>query len=373
MAGIYFHIPFCKQACIYCNFHFKAGKHDSLPMTKAMAKELRLRKEDFPHEKINTIYFGGGTPSLLQANQIEELLQSVLENFEISPLAEITLEANPDDLHAQKLKELKQLGINRLSIGIQTFNEDALKWMNRAHTPDQAIHCVQEAQQQGIENISIDLISGIPNLPTGYIRKDIETALALSPKHLSCYSLTLEPGTSWERLIKLKNYAKPQEEQQASEFEETMKILAENGWLHYEISNFALSEEWVSKHNSAYWQQEAYIGLGPSAHSFYNQTRSWNLNNHSHYLQALTEGELPPAEKEKIDNITAFNEAIMTGFRTLHGVNINTLHTIHPIFTEKFLTQAKTDHRIEVQSNSVKIKQNHFLFADGIASDYFVL
>ena len=375
MAGIYIHIPFCKQACIYCNFHFKAGNHNTSTMSEAIAKEITLRKSYLSDNQVTTIYLGGGTPSLLPIQELERIIQSVYKNFSVSEKAEITLEANPDDLSKEKLLSLKQLGINRLSMGVQTFDDKALRWMNRAHSSREAVEAITMAQEIGIENISIDLITGIPVTDNLQHKRDVAQALALNPTHISCYSLTLEPKTSWERLIRTKNYPEPKEDEQAKAFLETIELIESEGWLHYEISNFAKNEACVSKHNSSYWEGEPYLGVGPSAHSFDGTERSWNLTNHPLYLDAIGKDTVPPSEKEFITPKMAFNEALMTGLRTAKGVSLSQLETLLPNAYEKVLQkikQAPFDTQVRIENNRLKLTHQAKLFADAIASDLFV-
>jgi len=375
MAGIYIHIPFCKQACIYCNFHFKAGNHNTLQMSEAIAKEIILRKNYLSGKQVNTIYLGGGTPSLLPIQELEEIIHSVYKTFSVAEEVEITLEANPDDLTRDKLVALKKLGVNRLSMGVQTFDDKALRWMNRAHTSLEAVNAISIAQEIGIENISIDLITGVPVSDRFQHIRDVEQALALNPTHMSCYSLTLEPKTSWERLIQSKNYPKPKEDEQAKAFLETIEKIESEGWFHYEISNFAKDETCISKHNSSYWEGEMYLGVGPSAHSFDGVERSWNLTNHQQYLENLGKGENPPNEKEFITKKMAFNEALMTGLRTAKGVKLSLLKELVPSAYEDVLKKIKNppfEAQILIENNRLKLTHQAKLFADAIASDLFV-
>jgi oxygen-independent coproporphyrinogen-3 oxidase len=376
MAGIYIHVPFCKQACIYCNFHFKSGKQNTEPMAKALGLELQLRKEEAKEwAEIQTIYFGGGTPSLLTLQQLSSLLASIYLHYNISASVECTLEANPEDLTLDYCRGLVALGVNRLSIGIQTFDEDGLRWMNRAHTAQTAVLAVQNAQKAGIDNISIDLISGIPQLkePQQHLI-DLRKALDLNPTHLSTYSLTLEPNTVWERLVKLKNYPTPIEAEQAMAFEEIRGLLADNNWVLYEISNAAKSDAYISKHNSAYWERKPYIGIGPSAHSFDGAFRRWNLHNHTHYCEFVGRGEEAPHEKEVISPSTAFNEAIMTGLRRNSGVSLSLLQSLDAsAFLElnNQIKQTHLAHHFVKEGDRLKLSEKSLLYADALSAELF--
>ncbi|MCK9480756.1 MAG: radical SAM family heme chaperone HemW [Bacteroidia bacterium] len=370
MAGIYIHIPFCKQACIYCNFHFKAGNHSTQKMTAAICNELLLRKHYLENEQIDTIYFGGGTPSLLTPTEIATILNTITTTYPVSPSPEITLEANPDDLNENKISSLYKIGINRLSIGVQSFDDKALQWMNRAHTATEAVQCIKTAQQVGFDNISLDIITGIPVTDPRQHLQDIEVALSLNPQHLSCYSLTLEPNTSWERLIRLKHFPRPIEEEQANSFQETIKQIKSNDWLHYEISNFALSEKWISKHNSAYWNHLKYLGVGPSAHSFNGRARRWNLNSHSKYIQSLNADKEPPHESELITPTMAFNEAILTGIRTSNGIDVKFLMSLLPSETEQLLkkiAKIPLKNQLCLRNYRITCNEDALLFSDAIA------
>jgi oxygen-independent coproporphyrinogen-3 oxidase len=374
LAGLYIHIPFCRQACIYCNFHFKAGNQSTQAMTDAICKEIKLRKDYLGKESINTLYFGGGTPSILPAKEIEQIINTVYQEFNISSLTEVTLEANPDDLDKQKLMALFGMGVNRLSIGVQSFEDKALKWMNRAHTAREAIKSIKTAQDLGFQNISIDIITGIPVVGNIQHITDIEQALSLQPQHLSCYTLTLEPNTSWERLIRLKHFPKPKEKEQAKAFEESIALIKSKGWIHYEISNFALSDEHISKHNSSYWEKAHYLGIGPSAHSYNGHSRRWNLTAHSHYMQNLNQQLEPPHEIETITPTMAFNEAIMTGIRTAKGIELNYLKTMLPGESDKLLQKVISkplNQQVYIQGNRLICKEEALLFSDAIAACLF--
>ncbi|HEX8279323.1 MAG TPA: radical SAM family heme chaperone HemW, partial [Segetibacter sp.] len=275
MAGIYIHIPFCRKACHYCNFHFSTSQELQKDFVEALIKEIELQK-NYLKESISTIYFGGGTPSLLPGADIQRIIGKLSNTFEIEQEVEITLEANPDDINTPKLKEWKSFGINRLSIGVQSFFEDDLRWMNRAHDAEQAIHCIYLAQQEGFNNLTIDLIYGTPTLSDDHWIKNIKKAIEANIPHLSCYALTVESKTALERLIAQNKLEDVDPDKQARHFEILTGIMEEEGYEHYEISNFA-RPGFRSKHNSSYWKGTPYLGLGPSAHSFNGNSRQWNI------------------------------------------------------------------------------------------------
>ena len=322
MAGIYIHIPFCKKACHYCNFHFSTSTKQIEPLVDCLLKEIVLRK-DYTKETIETIYFGGGTPSILSAEQIQKILQAVKDNYIVSNDAEITLESNPDDIAADKLLQWKAMGINRLSIGIQSFREEDLLWMNRAHNASQAYNCIKLAQEYGFNNITIDLIYGVPNLSDEHWKENINTALSLNIPHLSCYALTVEPKTALDKLIQTKKKEAVDTDKQATHFLILMEALNNAGFEHYEISNFAIPG-YRSKHNSSYWQGKHYVGIGPSAHSFNGDSRQWNVANNALYIQAINNNILP-SEKEILTPHQQFNEYVMTALRTIDGIDLNYL------------------------------------------------
>lgn len=371
MAGIYIHIPFCKQACHYCNFHFST-QHKLLPqMVAAIVEEARLRKE-YVEEEIATIYFGGGTPSLLSTENLQHIVAELKAIFEIDANAEITLEANPDDITEAKLIEWKSVGINRLSIGVQSFIEADLKWMNRAHNASHAINCLTLATKY-FDNITIDLIYGTPTLSDEDWINNINTALNLNIAHLSCYALTVEPKTALEKLIDKKVVQNVDTDKQAKHFELLVEILTQQGFEHYEISNFS-KPGFRSKHNSSYWQGKQYIGIGPSAHSFNRTSRQWNIANNALYIKSIEQGIIP-FEVEQLTATQQLNEYIMTALRTMEGLSIK-------IVTESFGTEKAAQVLQQANRWIVSghiIQQHHFLqltakgkfMADGIAADLF--
>jgi oxygen-independent coproporphyrinogen-3 oxidase len=374
VAGIYIHIPFCRQACHYCNFHFSTslkGKNDFL---EALLKEIKLQKDYLGRERVETIYFGGGTPSLLESEELLRIVSTTREHFDIDVAAEITLEANPDDITAEKLLSWKNAGINRLSIGIQSFFEEDLRWMNRAHSAGQARECIQLAQENGFSNLTIDLIYGTPTLTDAHWQQNIDTAVSLGIPHLSCYALTVEPGTALEVMIKKNKMTAADAELQARQFLQLMSRLQQEGYEHYEISNFA-KPGMRSRHNSAYWSGKRYLGLGPSAHSFNGSSRQWNVSGNALYVHALKRDELP-FEKEELTDTQRINEYIMTSLRTMEGLDIS---FVSDRFGEAAGTKLQHTSRKYMDSGKLFFTNNHIrltnegkLFADGIAADLFV-
>jgi len=322
MAGIYIHIPYCRQACHYCDFHFSTEQGTKSAFVDALLKEMELQRNYLNGEKIETIYFGGGTPSLLSDFELGKIIEELFRLFPIDSDAEITLEANPDDLSEEKIAELKSSPVNRLSIGVQSFFEEDLRWMNRVHNQEQARTSIKQAQDAGFENISIDLIYGLPESTIDKWEENLITAFSLNVQHLSCYCLTVEPRTALAHFISTGKSKAPNEVQGALQFEMLMKKIKEHGWMHYEISNFASSTKFISQHNSSYWQGKKYLGLGPSAHSFNGTSRQWNVANNHRYIESMGR-EIIPFEKEELTATQRINERIMTELRTMWGLRIS--------------------------------------------------
>jgi len=330
MAGIYIHIPFCKQKCTYCDFHFSTTFESYRErMIQCMVDELIHRKESIQNEIIETVYFGGGTPSLLTENELKNILETIYKHFSVNDSVEITLEANPDDIDLEKVKSWVKCGINRLSIGLQSFNPSVMQWMNRAHTFEQSKACIPIAQQAGIKNISIDLIYGLPDLTIPEWEQEIETALQLGVQHISAYCLTIEEKTVLASWVKSKKINAPSNENQALQFEVLQRKLKNAGFEHYEISNFGLPN-FYSKHNSSYWKGETYLGIGPSAHSFDGKYRSWNIANNSQYIKGI-ESDEPAYDFELLTPENRFNELLLVGLRTQWGVDLQQLSYILPL------------------------------------------
>ncbi len=371
MAGIYIHIPFCKQACLYCNFHFSTNKKLIPQLVNAIAKEALLRK-NYIAETIDTIYFGGGTPSILPASDIAFLITEIRKIFNVNNNAEITLEANPDDIDEANLVAWKSAGINRFSLGIQSFVDAELQWMNRSHDAAQARLCIDLIKKY-FTNYSIDLIFGSQLLSNEDWLQNIKTALSFNPPHLSCYALTVEEKTVLGNKVSKKTVPNIDNEKQAQQFEILMKELTSAGFHHYEISNYA-QPGFESKHNSSYWKGKHYLGLGPSAHSFNSTTRSWNIANNTAYIQSI-ESNILPLEIEELTATQQLNEYIMIALRTSAGIDLN---VVEERFGIEILKQLQNKISIWQQSNHIIIKEGFVqltnlgkLYADGIAADLF--
>ncbi len=372
MSGIYLHIPFCKKACHYCNFHFSTSAQQVPAMVDAIRKEAVLRR-DYLSDKVETLYFGGGTPSLLAEQYITGLLETIHAGFPVAPGAEITLEANPDDISDETLQCWKRAGINRLSIGIQSFFEEDLQWMNRAHNAEQAKHCIALAQQYGFSNITIDLIYGTPGLTDEKWKQNVDTALSLNIPHLSCYALTVEPKTALADMIQKQKTANVNADIQATQFALLTQWLADAGFEHYEISNFA-KPGFRSRHNSSYWQGKNYLGLGPSAHSFNGKSRQWNVANNALYIKSIEADQLP-FEIEELTATQQLNEYIMTALRMIDGISLQKISgDWGDDRLDKLLASAQkhiaADHLV-VNDTVLKLTEKGKFLADGIASDLF--
>ena len=372
MAGIYIHIPFCKKACHYCNFHFSTSKQQMPEMVKAIGNEATIRKS-YLTEKVDTIYFGGGTPSLMTEYEVETMIERLRGLFEVAEDAEISLEANPDDITEDKLMGWKEAGINRLSIGIQSFFEEDLRWMNRAHNAEQAMACIELAQKKGFTNITIDLIYGTPHLTDEKWKQNVATALALHIPHLSCYALTVEPKTALAKMIATHPSENVDADKQARHFLLLTQWLSDAGFEHYEISNFALPG-FRSRHNSSYWQGKPYLGLGPSAHSFNGAGRQWNIANNALYLKSLEKG-IVPFEAEILTAAQQLNEYIMTSLRTIEGISMK--RVTETWGEEKQAQLINTAQKHILRGHLILVKdilqlsaEGKFL-ADGIAADLF--
>ncbi|TPG32609.1 radical SAM family heme chaperone HemW [Flavobacterium pectinovorum] len=374
MSGIYIHIPFCKQACHYCDFHFSTSMKKKDVMVLALAKEIIMRKSEFKDDVVETIYFGGGTPSVLSNKEINFLISEVYKNYKVVENPEITLEANPDDLSTERIIELSKSPINRLSIGIQSFYEEHLKMMNRAHNSAEAINCLTEATKY-FDNISLDLIYGIPGLTDEMWKKNIETALSFGIPHISSYALTVEPKTTLRKLIDTGKIAEPQDEVASNHFMILVDTLQKNGFIHYELSNFG-KENYFSKNNSAYWLGKKYIGIGPSAHSYDGEKRGWNIANNSLYLKSIQDNILP-METEILSKSDRYNEYIMTGLRTIWGVSLERIETEFGLeylnYLKKQIQKFLDDDLLSIENNILKPTTKGKFLTDGIASDLFYL
>jgi oxygen-independent coproporphyrinogen-3 oxidase len=374
MSGIYIHIPFCKQACHYCDFHFSTSLKKKSEMVAALAHEISMRKGEFEQEVVETIYFGGGTPSQLQITDLTFLIDTVYQNYSVSDHPEITLEANPDDLDDSIIHQLANTRINRLSIGIQSFFEDDLKLMNRAHNVAQAKKCLETATRY-FDNISIDLIYGIPQMSSEKWSENIKTALSFGVPHISSYALTVEPKTALHSFIQKGIIPQPDDEEAAAHFQILVSKLSENGFIHYELSNFG-KENYFSKNNSSYWLGKKYIGIGPSAHSYDGLNRGWNVSNNALYIKSIQENKLP-IEIETLTKTDRYNEYVMTGLRTIWGVSLERIEKEFGKTYLDYLNQQAAkfidDHLLFLDENILRTTKKGKFLSDGIASDLFLL
>lgn len=375
LAGIYIHIPFCRQACHYCNFHFSTSLHYKNDFLTALLSEIDhpATKSYLHNQPIETIYFGGGTPSLLSNEEINSILDRLHLQYNIIDNPEITLEANPDDIHAEKLMGWKAAGINRLSIGIQSLFDEDLQWMNRAHTAADAKEVIQKARAAGFDNFTVDLIYGTPGLTDEKWLQNIAWVLDQGITHLSCYALTVEEKTPLDKQIRLHQKANIDPEQQSRQFIILMEAMQHAEFEHYEISNFALPGH-RSKHNSSYWKGTHYLGLGPSAHSYNGQSRQWNIANNQRYIESLKDNKIP-AELEILTTTQQLNEYIMTSLRLLEGCD---LQQVKNQFDEEkgsqLLVAAKPFQQqgwLLIQDQQLILTQEGKLFADRIAAELF--
>lgn len=374
MSGIYIHIPFCKQACHYCDFHFSTSMNKKEEMVLALAKEIRMRKREFKNDKLETIYFGGGTPSVLTSAEVNFLIDMVYENYDVVDNPEITLEANPDDLSIERVAELSKSKINRLSIGIQSFFEDDLKMMNRAHNSAEAQKCLEEVTKY-FDNISLDLIYGVPGMSNEKWKQNIEKALSFGVPHISSYALTIEPKTAMNKMIQTGKIEAPKDEVAQEHFMILVETMEAKGFIHYELSNFG-KENYFSKNNSAYWLGKKYMGIGPSAHSYDGVSRSWNIANNPLYLKAIKDNKLPN-EIEVLSEADQYNEYIMTGLRTIWGVSLDRIKAdFGPSYLDYLVKQTQKfvfDELLFIENDILRPTKKGKFLTDGIASDLFIL
>lgn len=373
-SGIYIHIPFCKQACFYCDFHFSTSLKKKDELIACLVKEIEMRKDELPNKEIATIYFGGGTPSLLSQPEIDFLIDAVYQNFTVIDNSEITLEANPDDLSEDKIIELAKSKINRLSIGVQSFFEADLKLMNRAHNSEEAIKSLAIASRY-FDNISVDLIYGIPDLSDENWRKNIKTVLDFDIPHISSYALTVEPKTALANFIKKGTIKNVDDEQAERQFYILIDELQNVDFVHYETSNFG-KEGFFSENNSAYWQGKSYLGIGPSAHSFDGKKRSWNINNNAKYIKSIQENKLP-IEREILSKEDIYNEYIMTGLRTIWGVSLDKIKNDFGVdylsYLEHQMDRFIIQEMLYLENGILRTTEKGKFLSDGIAADLFML
>ena len=374
MSGIYIHIPFCKKACHYCNFHFSTNQNSKSAFIEAVCRELILRKSEYASDEIQSIYFGGGTPTVLDVTELNTILKTVYKNYKVSETAEITLEANPDDLDLEKIKQLSNTKINRLSIGIQSFHESELSAMNRAHNAEDARKCLELATTY-FDNITIDLMFGMPTMSIELWRQNLQIAFEFGIKHLSCYSLTVEPKTALEHFIKKGSHPPMDDELAAQHFEVLLEETSAQGLTHYETCSFG-HPDYFSKHNTSYWLGKTYMGVGPSAHSFDGSKRSWNVSNNSKYIKALEVDKLP-FESEVLSVENRFNEYIMTGLRTIWGISLEKIEADYGVKIKDHLLQNSkkfiSSNTLVIEDNHLKITTSGKFLSDGIASDLFLV
>lgn len=372
MAGIYIHIPFCKKKCSYCDFHFSTSLSKKDDIILCLIKELEIRK-NYLNENIETIYFGGGTPSLLSKKEIMSIIDKIYKLFNVIPDVEITLEANPNDLTKQKINDLKKSAINRFSIGVQSFQNNDLKFMHREHTARQAKKCIEDAQDSGWQNISIDLIYGSPSLKNEKWIENLNAAINLNIPHISAYSLTIEKNTLLHKMVE-KKLCNPIDDQKTKEqFLIMMKLLEKNKYIHYEISNFSKKDQ-LSIHNTNYWRNKSYIGIGPSAHSFNGIERQWNISNNNLYIKSISKSKIP-CEVEKLNEKDKYNEYILTSLRTIWGVNSNFIKMTFSSFFYSFFKEnaqkwIKSGHILR-KNEKITLSKKGKLFADKISSELF--
>jgi oxygen-independent coproporphyrinogen-3 oxidase len=373
MAGLYIHIPFCKQKCHYCNFFSVASLRNKKEMVLAIASEIKQQKSYLDNESLKTIYLGGGTPSLLNEDELNTLFDAIFSTFEVDKDVEITLEANPDDLHTEKADIIRRSKINRLSIGIQSFHDDDLVALNRVHSARQSLDAIKTMQDFGISNISIDLIYGIPGLTNEKWHRNLETVKQLQIPHLSAYALTVEAKTALDWLIKKGRMTPVNEEMSIAHFRYLQEYALENGYEHYEISNFC-KPEMYSRHNTAYWSGEKYLGIGPSAHSFDQNSRRWNVSNNTKYIEGITNNNLF-FEEEVLDTSKKYNEYILTNLRTRNGCNLNYIKEhFGKVYYNSFLANLKSSryqHFFTLEDQLLVLTPEGMLFTDAITSELF--
>ncbi len=372
--GLYFHIPYCKRACHYCNFHFSTSLQSKPEMVDALIREINLTRGK-KIRLITTVYFGGGTPSMLLRKELRTLMDVMNQKFTIVPGAEMTFEVNPDDINESTAPFWYEQGINRLSIGIQSFRDQDLQWMNRAHTADEALQGLTQVRKAGFTNFSIDLIYGVPGMDDAAWQANLEQAIALEVPHISAYALTVEPKTALQTMIQQGKKTAVDPERQASQFLMAMEILEAAGYEHYEISNFA-KPGMRSQHNSAYWEGVPYFGFGPGAHSFDGYARYWNLSNNAQYINALAQGVIP-FEKEDLTPTQQLNEYIMTALRTAEGLNLDYIANKWGLekkqATEQNIQRYLSAAQATMSQDQIRLTRTGKLFADGIAADLFFL
>ncbi|MFW5851980.1 MAG: radical SAM family heme chaperone HemW [Bacteroidota bacterium] len=375
MAGLYIHIPYCTKLCYYCDFHFSLNLKTKGAYVSALCTEILLKRELFSGVVINTIYFGGGTPSVLTAGEIRTILSAIYENYTIAELPEITLECNPDDMSQEYCNELRACGINRLSIGIQSFDDAELRVLNRRHSGREGISAIHRAQESGFENITIDLMYGIPDQSMDSWKKNVEIVANLPVQHLSAYALMLEEKTALHTLVQRGKIHLPDDSHTVAQFEYLMMQAPQLGFEQYEISNFARNKQY-SQHNSNYWNGIPYLGFGASAHSYLNNTRFWNITHNAKYIEALSKNTIPQ-EIEKLSTQDCYNEYIMTRLRTMQGVEKRYIQNSFPeAYFRTFTAQIKTlvtEHLVEENNSHIRLTTKGIMLSDSIIRTLFVI
>lgn len=344
MAGVYIHIPFCKSFCSYCDFYSITDNSEREEFVQAVIRESSLRKDYLEGENVETIYLGGGTPSLLAPLQTEKIIDSIRSDFNVISDPEITVEVNPDDVYDCYFSDLARAGVNRISLGIQSWNERRLRYLGRRHTTGQSAGALEQVFREGISNVSVDLIYGVPGMTTGDLKNDIEKTFAFPVTHLSAYHLTIEENTRFGKMKKNGRLTEIDEESSNAMFLLLGSMCRERGFIHYEISNFAL-DGYMSRHNSAYWKQVPYIGLGPSAHSFDRTSRQWNVSDVRKYIKSINSGKVP-FEREELDRLTIFNEYVMTSLRTMWGIDLE--------YVENFYDKELHDYLVNLSGKYIR-------------------
>ena len=374
LSGIYIHIPFCKKACHYCDFHFTTNMTHIKRMTDSICKEINIRKKEFSGN-YNSLYFGGGTPSVLAISEMKQIIDQISKYTNPSQLSEVTVEINPEDVTETLLRGYRELGVNRLSIGVQSLNDDILNWMNRSHNKEKALQSVLLAKKMGFENVSVDFIYGIPGYPNRDIKKELSNLLSTKPFHISCYHFTIEDKTYFGKLKKQKKLREIRDTRSEEEFKIIAQLLDSNQYVHYEISNFSLQGK-SSQHNKNYWKKNNYLGFGPSAHSYQFPYRSWNVSSNAQYIQQVSSNTFHP-QKEELSEIDHFNELIMLGLRTSEGVKLSE--------ALKFLNEknrndfnAKIDRflhegLIKIKNKNLVMNKEKWLLSEFISRELFIL
>ena len=375
MAGIYIHVPFCKQKCNYCNFHFSTKQDNVEELVSGMIIELDQRKSYLKTKKIDSIYFGGGTPSIIDVKHIINIIEKIYSLFDVKKTAEITMEFNPDDIKKEKLNKLRQAGINRLSIGIQSFNNEDLIFMNRSHNAKEAISSIKLAKECGFNNMSIDLIYGVQNQTDKTWKKNLNQMFELEIDHFSAYALTVEPDTKLNYLIKKKRVQPTSEIKAENHFKILQEESLKMGYKQYEISNFCRKNKFA-QHNTSYWKDKAYLGIGPSAHSYNGESRRWNISNNLKYITLINNSE-KYFDEEKLSLTQKYNEYTLTSLRTIWGVSLDYLENN---FDQQIVSHFKKNARkwidnknIILEKNNVRLTNKGMLFADAISSDLFII